>query len=112
MALLATGWTVAFGPLGLGMTAMYTRYLPENTEWTFQVSVVDWPGSICSMYCVRSGDQSSGSTASPFERLTMFIATTTLDTFCVPAFVTTVSKSNLSPASACLYSMLIEICRG
>src|SRR6266566_7121040 len=80
---------------------------------TLQPRLADWPGANVSMYCVRCGDQSSGSTISPAAlRLTMFIATHRGGDFSVPLFVTTVLYRIWSPVFTVVYPRSIEICRG
>src|SRR5512144_912700 len=76
-----------------------------------QFSVADWPGAIGSEYCVRCGDQSSGSTTSPaLFRLMMFIATMRGGVAAVPLLVTTVLYISGVPARTVFAVTSIDTC--
>src|SRR5437867_6318155 len=110
---LDAGWLVASGPPGFGMATMYTMKSPSRMALTLQSSVVDCPGASGSTYCVRCGDQSSGSTTSPcLLRLMMFIATISGCDGSAARFVTTVLNGNGIPALTTVEDLSIEICTG
>ena len=67
------------------------------------------PGSRVPTSCVRSGDQSSGSTGSPCPMLMMFMATITSGEVASPVFVTVVTKSISSPVLTSAVSMSMSI---
>src|SRR5947208_4350994 len=73
--------------------------------------LADWPGASRSVYCVRCGDQSSGSTTSPFAfRLMMFIATMSGGVVSVALFVRTVLYRIGVPALTVLAVTSIDTC--
>src|SRR5437867_1061544 len=110
---LDAGWLVASGPPGFGMATMYTMKSPSRMALTLQSSVVDCPGASGSTYCVRCGDQSSGSTTSPcLSRLMMFIATISGCDGSAPRFVMAVLNSSGEPALKTVSVLSIDITSG
>src|SRR5688500_15769331 len=81
-----------------GMSTIYTMKLPSMIGLMIQSRLADCPVSRESMYCVRSGDQSSGSTIAPASsRLITFIATIKGGEAWVVLFVMAVPTFIISP---------------
>src|SRR5439155_19503873 len=107
---LATGWLVASGLPGAGMATRYTMKLPSRMALTRQSRLADCPGPRGSTYCVRCGDQSSGSTTSPWAfRLMMFIATISERDGPAALFVTAVLNCSGDPALKTVSDLSIVI---
>src|SRR2546421_3713849 len=107
---LAAGWLVASGVPGFGIATMYTMKSPSRMALTLQSRFTDCPGASGSTYCVRCGDQSSGSTTSPcLSRLMMFIATISERDGPTALFVTAVLNSSGEPALKTVSDLSIVI---